>query len=706
MRKISREQKKKILIGIAAAALLLAIVGVVQVIGIVRELPRPEKMTSFQPVQSTKIYDRTGQTLLYEIHGDQNRTLVAADKIPLYAKQATIAAEDQGFYDHSALDWKGTLRAVFVNIAKGEFAQGGSTITQQLVKNTFLTPEKTIKRKIKELILAYWIENHYSKDDILTYYMNQIPYGANAYGIEAASTLYFGKSAQDLTVAQSAALASMIKSPSHYSPWGSYKNDLLQRKDYVLGQMEKLGFISQEQLKQALQEQLAFQPQNLGAIKAPHFVMMVKDYLTSKYGDELVEKGGLKVITTLDWKKQQAAEEAVKAGAERNTQLYKGTNAALVAQDPKTGQLLALVGSADYFNKDIDGNFNVAAQGLRQPGSAFKPITYLAAFEKGYTPDTVVFDVKTDFNTTGNPSMSYVPENYDGIYRGPVALRDALAQSLNVPAVKVLYLTGLKNAIAAAQQLGITTLTNQSRYGLSLVLGGGEVKLTDLVEAYSVFAQDGTKHDQSFILQVQDSQGKTLEEFQDRSEQIVDPQYVRMLNGILSDANLRAPLFHASLGLTQFEGYQVAMKTGTTNDYRDAWTMGYSPFLTVGVWAGNSNNKPMQRNAGSILAAVPIWSDFMRKALADYPAEAFPQANPVQSAVPMVNGTFNVPTDRSGNPNPQMHSILWYINKDNPQQPQDGSYNPASDPQFPNWEGPVLEWARANVPNFDQTYNH
>jgi len=428
----------------------------------------------------------------------------------------------------------------------------------------------------------------------------------------------------------------------------------------------------------------------------------------------------LKVITTLDWNFQQAAQKAIKEGAARNKEMYKGKNAALVAQDPKTGQILAMVGSADYFDKEIDGNFNVATQGLRQPGSAFKPFAYLTAFQKGYTPDTIIFDVPTEFvpnnpncppivNYNNNNKSCFHPKNYDESFRGPVTLKQALAQSLNVPSVKVLYLAGIKETIENAKKMGITTLNNSNQYGLSLVLGGGAVKLIELVNAYSVFAQEGIKHEQSFILEVRNNKGEILEKFVDNAQQVLDPQYTQIINQILSDVQLRSGLFQASLPLTQFDGYQVALKTGTTNDYRDAWVIGYTPFIVVGVWAGNSDYSPMQRKGGSILAAVPIWSNFLKQVINQFPQEMFTPPEPLISTKPMLNGQYiNFVNFKQNNStttsSPQVHNILYYLDKDNPLG-EFSSPNPGNDPQFENWEIPVIQWAQLNIPNFSTQYN-
>ncbi|NCN94810.1 penicillin-binding protein [Candidatus Wolfebacteria bacterium] len=681
------------------ACLLLGVWGLISVARMAQELPNPEEFIDGQITQSTKIYDRAGEVLLYEIHGDQKRTVIPFSDIPQYSKEATLAIEDQNFYHHAAMDWKGTLRALITNLTTGEMSQGGSTITQQLARNTFLTAEKTIQRKIKELILANWIEEKYTKDKILELYLNQIPYGTNAYGIESASQTYFNKSAKDLSLAESATLAAMIQAPSYYSPWGTHMEELINRKNYVLEQMNKLGFIDKQEEESAQKIKLVFASQNIGIIKAPHFVMMVEDYLIQKYGEDIVEKGGLRVITTLDWKLQQIAETAVENGANRNTELYQGKNAALVAQDPKTGQILALVGSKDYFDKSVDGNFNVAVQGLRQPGSSFKPFAYVTAFEKGYSPNTVIFDLPTEFssytdvcrlvniNYNDENPLCFHPQNFDGDFRGPINLRNSLAQSINVASVKVLYLAGLNDTIKTAQNFGLTTINDPGRYGLSLVLGGGEVKLIDMVEAYSVFSQEGIKHNQAIILEVDSAKGDILEKYLDQATRVIDQQYPKLVNNILSDIDARAGLFQSSLNLTVFPGRDVALKTGTTNDYKDAWTLGYTPSLTIGVWAGNSDNIPMQKHAGSILAAVPIWSEFMNAALQNYPMEFFNKPDGVQENKPMMNGEYII--------NGQVHEILYYVDKTNPMGPQ--PLNPEYDSQFWNWELPLKNW-RKNLP--------
>lgn len=689
---MEKNKKKKILLffKVGIIILILIFVGIVfainQISKLAKNLPDPQKSGSWQMQESTKIYDKTGKVLLYEVNENGKRTVISLDQIPKSVKEATLALEDQDFYKHSAIDWKSVIRALTVNLIKGQFSQGGSTITQQLAKNTFLTPEKTISRKVKEIILAYWIEKYYSKDQILNLYFNQISYGAGAYGVESASQTYFGKSAKDLSLAEAATLASIPQLPTYYSPWGPHLAELLKRKNYALEQMYSLGYINKQEKEVAQNTPLKFMPQSIGNIKAPHFSLMVKEYLVDKYGEDVVNRGGLKIITSLDFDMQQIAEKAVKDGATRNAELYKGNNASLVAQDGKTGQILALVGSANYFDKSIEGNFNVATQGLRQPGSSIKPFIYMTAFKKGYSPDTVVFDSLTNFDTSGNFQNSYIPENYDYIYRGPVSLRTALAQSLNVPAVKTLYLAGINDSVEVANSFGLSTLTDPKRYGLTLVLGGGEIRLIDMVEAYSVFSQEGIKRQQSFILSVEDSNGTILEKYFDKSTQVIEPQYPRLINDILSDNEARKPLFQNSFDLTTFPDRQVALKTGTTNDYRDAWVFGYTPSLIVGVWAGNNHQEPMQKNAGSILAAVPIWHDFMAGVLPKMPIETFTKPDPISESKPMLNSQYNI--------NGQIHNILYYVDKNNPLGAQ--PINPANDPQYNNWETGVINWLNSN----------
>lgn len=679
----------------------LIIAAAVSFFVIVKDLPSTDLLSTRQVFESTKIYDRTGEILLYEIHGEEKRTVIPFEEIPDYVKKAAIAIEDENFYNHPAFDWKSIVRAFLINLSKGEITQGGSTITQQLAKKAFLTDARIWTRKVKELVLALKLEKRYSKDEILNLYLNQIPYGSNAYGIEAASKTFFDKKAEGLNLSEAALLASLPKAPTYYSPWGNHIKELMARKNSTLEKMYKLGFIDEKQKIDAQKYEFQFAP-NYTSIKAPHFAIMVQDYLNNKYREDFVRTAGLKVITTLDWKLQELAEKIVEEGAQRNEELYQGKNAALVAQDASTGQILALVGSRNYFDVENDGNFNVAVQGLRQPGSAIKPLVYATAFKKGLTPETIVFDLETEFDATGDPEKSYKPRNFDEKFRGPVTLRTALAQSINIPAIKALYIAGIDNFLRTARDFGITTLTERSRYGLSLVLGGGEIKLIDLVNAYSVFAQDGIKHTQSFILKITDDE-KNLEEYSDEPVQVVEPQYARLINDILSDTESRSALFQNSLGLTIFPNQEVALKTGTTNDYRDAWTFGYNKTLVVGVWAGNNDNAPMQEHGSSILAAVPIWSAFMREAFNGRLTETFTQPDPIFTEKPALKGEYIINYWSGNDRYPQVHDILFYITKNDPLGPL--PENPEKDSQFQNWEEPVIAWAKQNIPNFEQEYN-
>ena len=694
---------------------VVVVAGALFFIGIVRSLPSPDQFNAREVSQSTKLYDRTGEVLLYEIHGEEKRTLVPFEQIPQYLKDATLAAEDAEFYTQPAFNWKGILRAFIVNLQQGEISQGGSTITQQLVKNVFLTDERTYTRKLKELILAIELESRYTKEEIFGFYLNQIPFGSNAYGVEAAAQTYFGKSIVDVSIEEAATLAALLRAPSFYSPWGTHVSNLLARKDKVLDRMVELGTLDPEEAAQAKEVPISFAPPSLGTIKAPHFTLGVKEYLISRYGESLVTNGGLRVITTIDMHLQEIAEKAVFDGTAKNAELYGSHNAALVAEDPKTGQVLALVGSKDYFGDpepegcsvaescSFEGNFNVAAQGLRQPGSALKPFVYMTAFQKGYSPKTVLFDVSTEFDVRGTPSTSYRPVNFDGLSHGPVTFESALARSLNVPAVKALYLAGFDDVLKNLHAFGITTLNERWRYGLSLTLGGGEVTLADLTNAYATLAQEGVRHTQTSVLRVEDSKGTVLEEYRDESEQVIDRQFPRLITQILSDPVLRAPIFGQSNALTLFPDHEVALKTGTSEDHRDAWTVGYTPSLVVGVWAGNNDNSPMIRQGSSILAAVPIWNAFLKDALPRYSTETFTKPDPVALPTkPMLNGQAEFSPTIRGQQYPQIHSILYYINRSNPTGPV--PENPSADQQFMNWEIGVQAWARTHIPGY-ASYN-
>lgn len=637
--------------------------------------------------QSTKIYDKTGQILLYDLNKNIRRTVVPFDQISQNVKNATIAIEDVEFYQHGGIKISSIIRALIVDIWTWNFSQGGSTITQQVVKNSLLTREKTIPRKIKEAFLAIKLEKTLTKDQILNLYLNESPYGGTIYGIEEASEVYFGKSAHDLDIAESAYLASIPKSPTRYSPFGNYKNELEARKNLTLSKMRDAGYITGEEYKKAKSEVVKFSAEQTGGIKAPHFVMFIKDYLEEKYGDKMLTEGGLKIITTLDYEMQRKAEDIVKTKTLENAKLWHATNAGLVAIDSKTGQILTMVGSRDYFDDEIDGNYNIATA-KRQPGSSFKPIVYAKAFEMGYRPETILFDTETQFSPVCEPSDTssndpcYSPGNYDGKFRGPMSIRNALAQSINIPAVKALYLVGVSNAIDLAEKMGISTLGDRSRFGLSLVLGGGEVTLLDMVGAYSVFADNGVKHQTTGILKVTDSTGKILEEYKDNSEQVLSEDTAHLISSVLSDNVARTPVFGANSSL-YFPGRQVAAKTGTTNNYRDTWVVGYTPQITVGAWTGNNDNTPIaQQVAGYIVA--PMWHEFMNEILPTYPDERFPlpEEKDLSNLSPVLRGVWQ---GNSG-----IHSILYYINKADPL--GEASSNPNKDPQFSNWEYSVQKW--------------
>jgi len=677
-----------------------------------KDLPSPGKMNSRFIAESTKIYDRTGQHILYEVHGEEKRTIIPFSDIPESVRYATIALEDQDFYSHHGIKFSSIIRAALKDVIGGGVSQGGSTITQQFVKKSLLTDERTFSRKIKEVILSLELETKYSKDEILEMYLNQIPYGSNAYGIEAASQTFFGKNTKDLTLDEAALLASLPQAPTYYSPNGSHPDALKGRQEYALKRMADLGYITQEQADgfkdvNVLAKIKPFQEN----IDAPHFVMYVKEYLEKTYGEQAVEQSGLKVYTTLDWDKQRIAEKAVKDGADINTKKYNANNASLVAMDPKTGQILAMVGSKDYFDKTIDGQVNVAIRD-RQPGSSFKPYVYLTAFKKGYTPETQIWDVDTNFETADG--KTYNPKNYDGKNRGLLQMKNTLAMSLNVPAVETLYLAGVKDSIQTARDMGITTLSNPANLGLSLVLGGGEVKLLDHTNAFATLATGGIFRNKTAILKITDAKGNILEEFKDSpGKRVVEEKYVSMIDYIMSTNDLRAPVFGSNSPLAFTGSRPVAAKTGTTNEWRDGWTMGYTPSLAVGVWAGNNNNSPMAKGADGVFVAAPIWRSFMDQALKNYATETFPKYEKEDTGKDILDGkmdpfqktkvceikknkfclaTSSCPDSKKDEKKFFVgHSILYYVNKDDPRGSQ--PKNPENDPQFKNWEKAVQKWA-------------
>lgn len=663
-------------------------------------LPLPD-FRSFENRQvknSTQIYDRTGKVLLYDLHRDEKRVVIPISEMGDPIKKATVAVEDANFYEHKGVRPLSILRSVFVNLTTGQFSQGGSTITQQIVKNTLLNQQKTITRKIKEVILALKIEQIMSKDQILEAYLNNASYGGNIYGIEAAAQTYFNKPAKELTIAQAAYLASVPKSPTALSPYGKNLDKLLGRKQYVLDRMKETGVISEAEYTEASSEVITTisSTENKG-IKAPHFVFYIQDYLEQKYGEDLIQNNGFRVITTLDYDMQKTAEEIAKKRALENEKKYNAENVGLVAIDPKTGQILMMVGSRDYFDKTIDGAYNIVTA-KRQPGSSFKPIVYALGLMKGYTPETILFDTKTEFNAGCNPAGHtegvvreddcYMPQNYTGTFSGAVTVRNALAQSLNVPGVKMLYLVGVENAIKLARDMGITTLSKNGDYGLSLVLGGGEVRLLDMASAYGVFATGGIGHPATGILRIEDGKGNILEEYKDEENQILPKRTALEISSILSDNKARTPTFGANSAL-YIADRQVPVKTGTTNNYRDGWVIGYTPSLVLGGWVGNNDNTPIDKKS-SVVVAAPIWKELMLEYLKKYPVETFEDPgfeDGYENLKPILRGIWQGPEG--------VHDILYYVDKDNPR--GDKPLNPYNDPQFSNWESSVRGYYGALV---------
>ncbi|OQX71676.1 hypothetical protein B6D52_00655 [Candidatus Parcubacteria bacterium 4484_255] len=623
-------------------------------------LPQPDKLFQREIAQSTKIYDRTGKIVLYEIFANEKRTMIDLSEIPQNLIYATIVVEDKDFFQHSGFNLQAILRSIIIDILQGGKVQGGSTLTQQFVKNAFLTSEKTYIRKIKELLLAYQIEKKFSKKEILQMYFNEIPYGSNAYGIEAASQIYFNKSARNLTLDESALLAAITKAPTYYSPYGNNREELIQRRNFVLKTMAIEGYITNELSKQA---------QNIDTLKkivlrreniiAPHFVMYVKKQLIEKYGQRQVEQGGLKVITSLDVNQQDIAEKIITQRAERNEKIFNASNAALVSINVKTGEILSWVGSKNFFNQEIDGQVNIVTSN-RQPGSSFKPIVYAAAFEKGFTPETVLFDVETNFGPAGK--KDYIPKNYNEEYRG------------------------------------------------------GEVNLLEHTAAFGIFAREGKKIPTTCILKVENNQGKILEETNTQfieSQQVMSVQTARQINDILSDNQARIYVFGEKNSLA-LPDRPVAAKTGTTNNARDAWIIGYTPDLVVGVWVGNNDNQAMTNKADGATLAAPIWNEFMEKVLINTPVKKFNAPETIQTNKPILNGkipedTITLKIDKASQKlatelTPisfieektfqNYYSILNYVDKDNPRGPAPS--NPSLDPQYNRWQEGIAKWLNEN----------
>ncbi|MBI5729172.1 MAG: PBP1A family penicillin-binding protein [Candidatus Magasanikbacteria bacterium] len=680
---------------VAAGAIVLT--GVV--VWVSKDLPDPNKLSDRQVAQSTKIYDRTGAHLLYEIYQNQKRTIVNLEDISTSVPKAFIAIEDKHFYEHSGVRIVSIIRAGINNLIGRRSGGGGaSTLTQQLVKNTIVGNNRSLFRKLKEAILAVRLEKKYSKEEILKLYLNEIPLGSTNYGVEAAAESYFRKSAKDLTLAEAATLAAMNQAPSRYL---NNINALRGRRDLVLQLMQDQGYVSDEQRKEAQGTALRMY-RSAGIFAAPHFVLYVKQLLADQFGEKLVDTGGLKVVTSLDYEKQMLAERVVKEQGDKFAKSANANNAALVAIDPKTAQILAMVGSRSFDDEAIDGQFNVAVLGKRQPGSSFKPFVYLAAFEKGYTPDTVLYDVTTDFDA--RDGETYSPKNYDSKEHGLVTMRGALQNSLNIPSVKTLYLVGVDSAITFAKRFGYTTFTGD--YGLSLVLGGGEVNLLEHANAYATLADNGVYHQPVSVLKVMNDKGETLSEWQqNEGAEAVKPELAALLSSVLSNNQARAMIFGLNNNLV-LPDRPVAAKTGTTNDSKDAWTLGYTPSLAVGVWVGNTIPATM-KGGGNLLAGV-IWNQFMRQATSSTSPERFPDPPANDATKPVLTGSdggiklrINTATGKiaaSTTPENMVvektylppHDILYYVQKDDPRGP--APVNPNDDPQFQTWEAALQDW--------------
>ncbi|HUD44878.1 MAG TPA: transglycosylase domain-containing protein [Patescibacteria group bacterium] len=574
---------------------------------ILKDLPSPIRLSTGAMVQSSQIYDRNGK-LLYTIYGNRNQSFVPLTQIPKTMQEATISIEDKDFYNHGAIDLRGIARAFYETVFH-KTLQGGSTLTQQLVKNSLLTQDQTVQRKIKEVILSFLTEAIYPKDKILELYLNEVPYGGTSYGVEAASETFFGEHASQLDLAQSAFLAGLPQEPSTFSPYGSHPELGIQRQQEVLEQMKEQNYITPTQQQQADKEQLHFQ-QDSNQLLAPHFVLYIKDLLIQKYGQDLVENGGLKVKTSLDLDLQNYAQATVAAEVAKVSYAHVTNGAALIT-DPNTGEILAMVGSVDYLAPGF-GNVNMTLANL-QPGSSIKPINYAVGLIKGYTAATPFIDEALCFG--GNPP--YCPVNYDGKFHGAIQMRYALGNSINIPAVEMLKLNGVDAMVATASAMGITTFTDPAEYGLSLTLGAAEVKMIDLATAYGVFANGGYRINLHPILQVTDAKGNILEQYNPPASPIFGQKVLPdgisfIMTHMLLDNNARLLEFGSTSEL-KIGNQPVAVKTGTTNDFRDNWTIGYTiaPSYLVSVWVGNNDRTPMNGLASGITGAAPIWHELM-----------------------------------------------------------------------------------------------
>ncbi len=619
----------------ALSALLIGVFLITVALAIFsRDLPNPNRLLERSEELSTKNTDRNDQPI-YEVYGDKHRVLVKLEDVTPSVLHATLAVEDSNFYSHQGVSIKGLLRAV-KNMAFGGSLQSGSTLTQQVVKNALLTQDQTITRKLKELVLSLQLENRYSKDEILQMYINETPYGGQNYGVYTAAKAYFNKAPNELSIAESAFIAGLPQSPSRYSPYSSDPSLGLERKNYVLYLMNIRGwldasgqrhYLNEEDYKAALDEELKFEAAGV-SFKAPHFVFYVREFLAEMYGDDVIEQMGLQVKTTLDLEFQQSVQDIVKEEVDAS-KYANVNNGALIAVEPKTSQIIAMVGSKDYFAKSepegctsgitgegsclFEPNLNVTLA-KRQPGSSIKPITYATLLEQGYPASSPLLDVPTNFQGADNGN-NYAPVNYDGEYRGPMSLRKSLANSLNVPAVKAIQITGLQAMIKQAQKMGISTFDDPTRYGPSLTLGGGETKLLEMTNAFGVFANGGIYREPTPILEIKDSRGKTLYSYRDNGgKRALSEEVAFLISDILSDDGARSEVFGFG-SLLNISGQDVAVKTGTTDDKRDNYAIGYTKDIVIGTWVGNNNNDKMGAVASGISGATPIWRKAMLKFL-------------------------------------------------------------------------------------------
>ncbi len=685
-RKLKRPVQILLALALAAVAVLI-----LTVIFFLRDLPSPARLRSSEDLAvSTKIFDRNGE-LLYEIFADENRTPVKLSELPPYVSQASIAIEDKNFYRHFGLDFVGIFRAGLNTLFKQQL-QGGSTLTQQLVKVSLLSRERTIERKFKEAILTIVTEVLYSKDQILEMYLNHIPYGGTAWGIEAAAQTFFGKPARELSLAEAAYLGGLPQSPTRYSPFGNTPELGKERQKEVLRRMTEDGYITREQADQTFQTPLHFAEKKF-SIRAPHFVFSVRDQLVEQYGHALVERGGLRVTTTLDLSLQDTVQASLSAEINTLSRLKVGNGAALVTR-PKTGEILAMVGSRDYFDATHEGQINMTLR-PRQPGSSIKPLDVATALQlRRVSMNTILLDIPTCFENLGQ--KAYCPQNYDGNYHGPVTLRTGLANSYNLPAVKTLGLNGLDNFIATASAMGITTLKDQpQRFGLSLALGAGEIPMTEMATAFGVLANNGVKVPLISILKIETFRGKVLfeadpearaqsvEQLQavapnspaneraipdlkistdpDEIYRVLDREVAYLTNDIISDNNARANAFGTNSEL-YIRGRKVAAKTGTTNDLRDNWTMGFTPEYLTAVWVGNNDNTAMNQNLVSgVTGAAPIWNDIMTFLLRDQTDAVWREAPPTIAKASFCKRSGDLPNDATPGDHQceQTSEIFW-----------------------------------------------